>query len=171
MTKTLWTDESETMTLCYALLCGTIALVAGEGAGLGNGFGNHVSWLPTLDAGITAAQAERKPLMVIVHKSWCGACKALAPKFAGSDEIAELSDDFVMVNLIDDDEPSDESYKPDGGYIPRILFVDPATGAVDASLINAEGNPQYKYFYTSAEQVESGMKAALAKLGGDKSEL
>ena len=163
--------ETNLTMLCYALLCGTIALVAGEGAGLGNGFGNHVSWLPTLDAGITAAQAERKPLMVIVHKSWCGACKALAPKFAGSDEIAELSDDFVMVNLIDDDEPSDESYKPDGGYIPRILFVDPATGAVDASLINAEGNPQYKYFYTSAEQVESGMKAALAKLGGDKSEL
>lgn len=160
-----------TSTVRATIFLYAIALVAGEGAGLGNGFGNHVSWLPTLDAGVDAAQAENKPLMVIVHKSWCGACKALAPKFAGSDAIAELSDDFVMVNLVDDDEPSDASYKPDGGYIPRILFVDPATGAVDASIINEEGNPQYKYFYTSAEQVESAMKAALAKLAGEKSEL
>ena len=31
----------------------------------------------------------------------------------------ELSEDFVMVNLGDDEEPSDPKYKPDGGYIPR----------------------------------------------------
>ena len=34
-------------------------------------------------------------------------------------QILELSANFVMVNAGDDDEPSEEVYKPDGGYIPR----------------------------------------------------
>ena len=28
-----------------------------------------------------------KPIMVIVHRTWCGACKNLAPKFASSSDI------------------------------------------------------------------------------------
>jgi hypothetical protein len=27
------------------------------------------------------------------------------------------------VNLHDDDEPAGDGYKPDGGYIPRLLFM------------------------------------------------
>ncbi|KAJ6662553.1 hypothetical protein lerEdw1_011690 [Lerista edwardsae] len=53
--------------------------------------------------------------------------------------------------LQDEEEPKDDTFSPDGGYIPRILFMDPS-GRVHPEIINERGNPSYKYFYTNAEQ-------------------
>ena len=50
----------------------------------------------------------------------------------------------------DDEEPTDQVYAPDGGYIPRILFLS-HLGEVVNTLYNEHGNPKYKYFYSSAE--------------------
>lgn len=41
---------------------------------LDNGLGSHIDW-HTLDDGLSLAEQEKKPLMLIIHKSWCGACK------------------------------------------------------------------------------------------------
>uniref|UniRef100_A0A6I8NIS5 Thioredoxin domain containing 12 n=1 Tax=Ornithorhynchus anatinus TaxID=9258 RepID=A0A6I8NIS5_ORNAN len=123
-------------------------------------FGDHIHWR-TLEDGKKEAAASGLPLMVIIHKSWCGACKALKPKFAESKEISELAHNFVMVNL---EVGLGEAPLP----APRrgLGWVDPS-GKVHPEIVNEKGNPSYKYFYISADQVVHGMKEAQEKLTGD----
>ncbi|XP_042864539.1 thioredoxin domain-containing protein 12-like [Penaeus japonicus] len=128
----------------------------------GKGLGEKYDW-HTLEEGLKISETTGKPLMLIIHKSWCGACKAFKPKFAASSEILELSENFVMVNTLDDEEPKDEKYTPDGGYIPRILFLD-SEGKVHPELYNVNGNPKYKYFYFDDKSVAETMKAAAKAL-------
>ena len=112
------------------------------------------------------ALEQHKPLFVLIHKSWCGACKSLKEHFkdgvSGVDEIKRLSRSFVMANVEDDEEPQDEQYKVDGDYIPRIFFAS-EVGAVDPELFNTLGSEQYKYFYGDGKSVLEGMRRALGK--------
>ena len=50
---------------------------------------------------------------------------------------------LLQVNTIDDDEPKGDQYTPDGGYIPRILFLD-TEGTVMTQHVNKGGNDKYK---------------------------
>eukprot|EP01108_Squamamoeba_japonica_P009083 TRINITY_DN8336_c0_g1_i1.p1 TRINITY_DN8336_c0_g1~~TRINITY_DN8336_c0_g1_i1.p1 ORF type:complete len:164 (-),score=40.12 TRINITY_DN8336_c0_g1_i1:42-488(-) len=136
-----------------------IALVSCES----RGFNDDIDWVNSLDDAKKLAAEQNKPVFVLIHKSWCGACKALRSTFAASSAIAEASKDFIMVNLEDDEEPAGEEWKPDGGYIPRIFFQT-KEGELKTDIINSNGNPKYKYFYSSEDQVLGGMKDALAKL-------
>jgi len=141
---------------------------AGTKGAVGNGFGENIEWW-SLEDGLSQSKNLGKPLMLIIHKSWCGACKALKPKFAASQDIQELSKEFVMVNVMDDEEPTDEKYVPDGGYIPRILFLN-SDGDVQPHLINSGGNPKYKYYYPDPNGVLVSMKKALKALGSKGAE-
>jgi len=129
---------------------------------LARGFNENIDWV-ALEEGQKQAAESNKPLMVLIHKSWCGACKALKSQFGPSKEIEELSKKFVMVNLEDEEEPGDKKFSPDGGYIPRILFFD-TTGEIRKDIYNEAGNPNYKFYYPKADDVVSGMKNALKKL-------
>lgn len=137
-------------------------LVFSAEAGAGRGFGDHYLW-HSLEVGKRTAREQQKPLMVIIHKSWCGACKSLKPVIEKSESIHELSKDFVMVNLEDKEEPMDSQFKPDGAYIPRIFFLNPSTGEVDPSIYNQQGSTKYKYFYSSEAAILESMKEAKEK--------
>eukprot|EP00043_Microstomoeca_roanoka_P011236 m.105889 g.105889 ORF g.105889 m.105889 type:complete len:158 (-) comp15136_c0_seq2:69-542(-) len=139
--------------LAFALISAAVA------DDLARGWGDSVAWR-TLDAGRLEAAETGKPMMIIIHKTWCGACKALKPKMAVYDEYLQLSKNFVMVNLEDNEEPADQMYSPDGGYIPRILFAD-STGAVVDDIYNRFGSPKYKYYYSDAPYVVTSMRDAM----------
>ncbi|RZF44712.1 hypothetical protein LSTR_LSTR000664 [Laodelphax striatellus] len=128
--------------------------------GLGKGFGEQIAW-KTLDKGLDEAKSKQLPVMLIIHKSWCGACKALKPQFASSKEIHNLSEHLIMVNTGDDDEPKDKKYAPDGAYFPRILFLGP-NGEVLTEYFNEQGHPQYKYYYSSPESIAVTMKKVVS---------
>lgn len=161
--------------LRYAALLAGVAMLASTSSALtpstelARGWGDNIAWVENAVARKIAKKSGR-PVMYVIHKTWCGACKNLKPKFAASEEIAKLSAEFVMVNLQDNEEPAGDQFKPDGGYIPRILFAGPS-GRVDPSVINSAGNPKYKYFYSDADSIVASMKSALASLAPAKDEL
>ena len=96
---------------------------------------------------------------MLVHKTWCGACKALKRAWNDDAAIESLSAKFVMTNCEDDEEPDGEKWTPDGGYIPRLMFVGDDGDLLE--VINEKGNPQYKYYYSSPAQVTAAMESAL----------
>ncbi|KAL0280421.1 UNVERIFIED_CONTAM: hypothetical protein PYX00_001716 [Menopon gallinae] len=98
--------------------------------------------------------------MIVCHKSWCGACRALKPKFESSKDIEALSVGFVLISLEDDNLPKDPKYMPDGDYVPRVLFLN-TQAKVMTEIINESGSHEYKYFYSEPEHIVRSMKKAL----------
>ncbi|XP_046849929.1 thioredoxin domain-containing protein 12-like, partial [Xenia sp. Carnegie-2017] len=97
---------------------------------LDRGYNKNINWTTMANAEVESRKSG-KPIMVLIHKSWCSSCKILKPQFAASKEIEELSKNFVMVNTEDDEEPKDKAYAVDGAYIPRIYFVEPSGKVMD----------------------------------------
>jgi hypothetical protein len=66
-----------------------------------------------------------------------------------------------MVNVDADAEPRSQQppYVPDGDYVPRVLFLDPDTGEVDATLVNARRSDK-RFFYTAADDLVTMMERA-----------
>jgi protein-disulfide reductase (glutathione) len=140
-----------------AILLSLLSLTASATTDLARGWGDAIAWR-SLPEGLVQAASEDKPLCLLIWKTWCGACKALRPKFAASSAILAESSNFVMVNVVDDEEPQDAKYKPGGaGYIPRVLFLRP-DGSVMSDV--QSGNDQYKYFFGEPEGIVGAMRVA-----------
>lgn len=127
-----------------------------------HGFNDSIAWR-TLEEGLAEAKADHRPLMLVVHASWCSRCKELKPKFQES-RIAELSEQFVMVNADQDLTPEVLEFGPDGQYVPRVLFLDPATGKPDEALQNSTRD-RYFYYYGPRDDLAGMMERALARHG------
>uniref|UniRef100_A0A914QHN5 Thioredoxin domain-containing protein n=1 Tax=Panagrolaimus davidi TaxID=227884 RepID=A0A914QHN5_9BILA len=113
------------MKVTFLFLIAIVAVFCKEEVDLSHGFGEDIDWV-SWDNALDLAKEQNKPVFLLIHKTWCGACKALKKNFKGSNkrtELLELSKKFVMVNLEDDEEPDDERYAPDGAYIPRLFFL------------------------------------------------
>ncbi|KAK5965861.1 ThioredoXin Domain Containing protein [Trichostrongylus colubriformis] len=172
------TSDGSTMKLLLIIVATWVSVFGAKKtskADLSNGFRTDIDWVHW-DNAIGVAKDLNKPIFLLIHKTWCGACKGLQREFSNSpkmSDLIELSKKFVMVNTEDDDEPEDEKYAPDGGYIPRILFLD-----TDAEPLKTNNEAKYKnnkYFYPLVPQVVDGMKRALdefeAKSGSNKDAL
>ncbi len=153
-----------TMTLAVSVQSASAASVVngGEVSSLARGWGN-LDWV-ALKEGQALAAASEKPLMLVIWKTWCGACKALRPLFSDSAEIASEAANFVVVNTVDDEEPAGAEYSPDGGYIPRILFLSPKGEVMtDPVAQNHAAGAQYRYFHSSPATIVETMKAVSAR--------
>ena len=154
-------NRESNIILCFLLV---LVIFCEEYASVGsdsNGLGDHLEW-HTWATGKSLAQETGKPLMVVLHKSWCPACKSLKPKFAASKAIEQLSAQFVMVNAKEGEEPMELSKLDiDGKYIPRVVFLD-SQGNVLSGVVNESGNPQYKYYHMNAESIVMSMRKTLS---------
>ena len=122
---------------------------------------NNIDWIKdgSWEEVVAKAQSHHKPILLLVHRVWCGACKQLRPKFAESKEISDLSGQLVMVRSSEEGGDYDgEQFKPDGGYFPRILFFN-EDGRLMADVVQRED--KYKYFHFQAESVVKAMKRAV----------
>ncbi|VDN89139.1 unnamed protein product [Brugia pahangi] len=127
---------------------------------LSHGFGEDIDWVKWEDA-VEMAMEVNKPIFLLIHKSWCHACKALKKTFQQSNArkaFKTLSKYFVMVNTEDDEEPYEEEYKPDGKYIPRVLFLD-KNGDLLSQFKNKKAEyKNYAYYYSSPADILNSMK-------------
>jgi thiol:disulfide interchange protein len=126
----------------------------------------EIAW-KGLDDGLALAKKEHKPVCLVVFTEWCPHCKAYSGVFHDPKVVAK-SKQFVMIH-VDQDQAKEQTqkYVPDGGYIPRTMFLAPdGTLATD---VHAP-RPQFQYFYDEKDpaSVLAGMDAALAKFGAAK---
>lgn len=55
---------------------------------------------------------DHKPGMVLIEKSWCPTCKKVGDRFIKDQEFTRLSERFVMIACIDDEEPNFDEFRP-----------------------------------------------------------
>ncbi len=107
------------------------------------------------------AKFQRKPILLLIHKTWCATCKQLRTLVEKSAEFEVLSEYFVMAEAEDDEEPTDPKYAPDGSYAPRILFLDGNTGEPYPIQNPAPTDPSALHYYASVPAMLRGMMMAL----------
>ncbi|XP_075907759.1 anterior gradient protein 2 homolog [Nelusetta ayraudi] len=133
---------------------------------LSRGWGDQLIWAQTYEEALYWSRSRNKPLMVVFHLDDCPHSQGLKKAFAEDNEIQRtLDEDFVVLNLMY--ETTDSHLSPDGQYVPRILFVDPAM-TVRADINGRYSNRMYAYEPSDNKLLLSNMKKAKKLL---KSEL
>lgn len=121
---------------------------------------NEIAWATTLDEAKAEAAASGKNMAVLITKAYCGACKNLKSSFSRDtkDEFEAQAENFVLVHLADDAEPSGSEWRPDGGYIPRLLFADANGNPLPE--IKQNNRQKHQYFYHDVFALATALKTA-----------
>merc|ERR1712107_953642 len=102
----------------------------------------------------TEIKKQRKPAVVFVTQPWCAMCKNLMNSAAGHTSLKTTLAKFVVVHAEGDD--GKQWQASDGGYVPRLFFLD----AEGKSIRISGPNKKYSHFFSTADEVN----AALTKL-------
>lgn len=128
-----------TAILGTSLAVGTPAFSASGAAAFNGGV---IEW-KSYDAGLRKARSTDKPVFLLVHANWCGACRRYRKVFFDK-QVETLSKKYIFVLVDTDQQPEiSRKYAADGGYIPRSMILNPdGTHRAQAT----SGHPQYKYY-------------------------
>ena len=121
------------------LLVPATAFAAADHADLFNGA--EINWRVS-KTGIYEASKTGKPVIMVLHATWCSACKRYRAVFKDPGIVA-ASKDFIMI-LVDADKEKEinGAFSPDGTYVPRTLFID-SEGNVSEKFTG--GDPKYPH--------------------------
>ncbi len=119
-------------------------------------FSSKIAWKTWSDAAKQAKSAGT-PRMLFVYADWCGVCRKVAPLFERED-VQKAASPLLLVRQNQDEAPAWlKPYMNLGGYVPRVLFLQP-DGSVVTSITS--GRSEYPYFYEDARTLVAAMKRA-----------
>ncbi|XP_038161024.1 anterior gradient 1 [Cyprinodon tularosa] len=125
---------------------------------LSRGWGKTIKWIKSYEDGLSELGKSQKPLMVIHHLDNCPHSKALKEAFVADKSIQKMAkENFIMLNVVE--ETGDKNLAPDGYYVPRILFVDPAL-TVRTDIVGKYSNRLYAYGPEDMKLLAANMKKA-----------
>jgi thioredoxin-like negative regulator of GroEL len=123
--------------------------------------GAEIQWRD-MGSGVKESIRTGKPALIVFHATWCKVCVHFRAVFKDAGIVA-ASRDIVMI-LVDIDKQPDlnGSFAPDGGYVPRTVFVN-SEGDILHDLQSS--NPEYRYSadVDSPKELLSLMRRAGAK--------
>jgi thiol:disulfide interchange protein len=103
--------------------------------------GAEIAWRD-IGSGIKEATRTGKPVIMLMHASWCPSCKRYREVFKDRG-VVEAARAFVMILIdVDKDPDANSAFSPDGTYVPRTIFMD-AEGNIQSSIKGAD--PEYPH--------------------------
>jgi len=133
-----------------------------------------VKW-NTIESALEQSKTSKKPIMFLVHRTTCPACKATIKMITRDEKFKEKSEGFILADVEDDvEEELADSFDVDGTYVPRLYFLDPE-GKIWKDLWNVGTNYlDNKFYFFEAGSIYRAMEKAKAKmetwLPGDQAE-
>lgn len=118
------------------------------------------------DEGLAAAKELRKPVLMLVHTTWCPHCETYKASFFDPD-VVRLMTRFIPVLIDRDVEPElSARFSPDGGYVPRTMVLD-TDGELAAGVVGPYREYRY-YLPTDRPSALTGfLKAGLIAVDGE----